>query len=64
MAIDSGYIQAYINKVKALNKLETYDISIKVCDDALKIDADSKEILFCKGYALSKLGDFKEAIKN
>lgn len=42
--LDSNQIEAYVNKIKALNELKLYKDAIEICDLAIQIDPNSKEL--------------------
>lgn len=44
LKLDSNQIEAYVNKIEALNELKLYKDAIETCDLAITIDPKSKEL--------------------
>jgi tetratricopeptide (TPR) repeat protein len=58
--------EAWAGPVEDANKLlgeQAFEAALKVVEDGLKADRNNENLLALKGYSLTKLGRYKEAIK-
>jgi tetratricopeptide (TPR) repeat protein len=61
-SVDAKFIAAFIGQANCMIKLNRIDEAIKVCDEALKIDASNNEALMSKALAFAAKKEYQSAI--